>query len=155
MHTHTDSQRELLEKNIVSFHPASPRTPRETESCWSFHYFMQQCLILKYVQMEDAAHCSHKPYFLSWFPPVSWGVLLRFFYMPGGGANVTVFHLMLKNKHHSVKWTTRYPVCWSSFGFFQRLLHTKTRRYEDKYHTSLYSNKKIIELYTCRFQMLA
>lgn len=98
MHTHTDS--ESCWRRTQSPFILPPLILPERQSCWPFHYFMQQCLILKYVQMEDAAHCSHKPYFLSWFPPVSWGVLLRFFYMPRGGANVSFPFNVKKQRSH-------------------------------------------------------
>lgn len=58
---------ELLEKKSPIILPLR-HTPREV--CRPCPFFMQQCLILKNVRMEDAAHCSHKPSSLS-SPPDS------------------------------------------------------------------------------------
>lgn len=63
---------ELLEKNTVSFHPASPSYSQRGLLAMSFLYAAVP-YSKKNVRMEDAAHCSHKPSSLSLLPALIMG----------------------------------------------------------------------------------
>lgn len=75
IYLHMETFCELLEKNTVSLHPASPSYSQRGLLAMSFLYAAVP-YSKKNVRMEDAAHCSHKPSSPSLPPTLKRGAFL-------------------------------------------------------------------------------